>query len=235
MSILLLMWTAFWVNRKYNVDLLVFGIFPRTLHGLKGVLFSPFLHGSIDHLFNNSIPIAVLLAALRFFYRDVCYKIVLFGILSSGFVTWIIGREFYHIGASGLVYVLASFIFFKGLQTKYFRLIALSLAVIIVYGGLIWFIFPDIEEGISWEAHFSGFLVGIIFSIMFAVSDFRKESKYEWQQPDYDPNTDEFMKQFDANGNFKNKLKEEEMWQYFTSNLDVLYTINSTKSSNIDR
>ena len=223
MGMVLLMWLVFWVERKYNFDLLTYGIFPRTFDGIKGIVFSPFLHGSIEHLFNNSFPIAILLAALRFFYRNVCYRIVVFGILSSGFLTWNIGRESYHIGASGLVYVLASFVFFKGLQTKYYRLVALSFAVIMVYGGMIWFIFPDIEQGISWEAHLSGFIVGIVFSRIFAVPIFKQELKYDWQQPNYVSSDDKFMQRFDENGNFQNVPKVEETWEYFTSNLNVIY------------
>ena len=112
----------------------------------------------------------MLLAALRYFYREHALKVIVYGILLSGFFTWLIGRESYHIGASGLIYVLVSFIFFKGIQTGYYRLVALSLMVVVLYGSMIWYIFPDVEEGISWEGHLGGFIAGLLFSRIFTAS-----------------------------------------------------------------
>jgi membrane associated rhomboid family serine protease len=89
------------------------------------------------------------------------------GILLSGFITWIIGRESIHIGASSLIYVLASFIFFKGIITKYYRLVALSLLVVLVYGSMVWYIFPNIKEGISWEGHLAGLITGFLFALIY--------------------------------------------------------------------
>jgi len=91
-------------------------------------------------------------------------KVLLFGILFSGLITWVIGRPSYHIGASGIIYLLASFIFFKGIFTKHYRLVALSLVVVFIYGSLLWYIFP-MENGISWEGHLGGFLSGLDISI----------------------------------------------------------------------
>ncbi|PHK31372.1 membrane protein, partial [Nostoc linckia z16] len=64
----LLLWAVFWVEIKYT-DLTEWGILPRTLTGLRGIVFSPFLHGDINHIYNNSFPLAILIAALRYFYR----------------------------------------------------------------------------------------------------------------------------------------------------------------------
>ena len=132
-----LLWFVFWLEVRFDFDFIQNGIYPRTLSGLQGVIFSPFIHADVEHLYNNSLPLLVLLAALQFFYAKQAIQVILFGILLSGIITWSIGRENYHIGASGLIYVLFSFIFFKGIQTKHIRLIALSLAVIVVYGGLV--------------------------------------------------------------------------------------------------
>ncbi|MFD0777321.1 rhomboid family intramembrane serine protease [Flavobacterium myungsuense] len=112
----LLLWVVFWAGIKFNLDIEELGIYPRTFVGLLGVLFSPFIHGNIEHLYNNSIPLLILLVALRYFYREQSNRVLGYGILMSGFLTWIIGRESYHIGASGLVYVLVSFIFLKELE-----------------------------------------------------------------------------------------------------------------------
>ncbi len=108
----LFLWIVFWAGIKFNIDLEQFGIYPRTFLGLIGVVSSPFIHGNIEHLYNNSIPLLILLAALRYFYREQSIPILGYGILFSGILTWIIGRESYHIGASGLIYVLVSFLYF---------------------------------------------------------------------------------------------------------------------------
>jgi hypothetical protein len=112
MLAILLIWTVFWVEVRFQVNFNNYGIFPRTFSGLKGVLLSPFLHGSVDHLYNNTLPLARLTSALFYFYRGISIRVLLMGILFSGVLTWLIARPSYHIGASGLIYVLASFIFF---------------------------------------------------------------------------------------------------------------------------
>ena len=96
--------------------------------------------------------------------------VICYGILLSGFITWVVGRTNFHIGASGLIYVLVSFIFFKGIQTKYYRLIALSLSVILLYGGMIWYVFPDVDKTISWEGHLAGLITGFFFAAYYIIA-----------------------------------------------------------------
>lgn len=218
------MWLIFWVEVRFNIRLADFGIYPRTWWGLRGVIYNPFIHGDLEHLFNNSIPILILMAALRYFYREVFTKVFIIGFLATGLLTWLIGRESYHIGASGIVYFLASFIFFKGFQVRYYRLVALSLLVIILYGGLIWYIFPGVKENMSWEGHLSGFIIGLILSFLLAVHHPQTEPKYDWQKPDFIPEMDPFMRHFDENGQFVNTPKpEDEISKQFTSSIDVIY------------
>lgn len=200
----LLLWVIFWAGIKFNLDIEELGIYPRTFVGLRGILFSPFIHGNVEHLYNNSIPLLILLAALRYFYREQSLNVLIYGIIMSGFITWVIGRESYHIGASGLVYVLVSFIFFKGVRTKYYPLIALSLVVIMVYGSLVWYVFPNIEEGISWEGHLAGLITGFTFAITLKTNDYKKMIRYDWEAPNFNPEEDKFMQRFDENGNFVN-------------------------------
>ncbi|WP_347068205.1 rhomboid family intramembrane serine protease [Flavobacterium sp. WV_118_3] len=230
----LTLWLVFWVEVRFKISLSDYGIYPRTLSGLKGVLFSPFLHGDIKHLYNNSIPLLMLIAATRYFYRKQAPEVIVLGILLSGFGTWLIGRESYHIGASGLIYVLVSFIFFKGIQTRYYRLVALSLTIIVLYGGMIWYVFPNPEENISWEGHLSGFISGYLLSFFLKTPEYKKPIRYEWEHPDFDPSQDPFMKHFDENGNFVNLPKEEELEViepdmlsnvYFKSDMPVYYRI----------
>lgn len=222
------LWFIYWLQIKFDFDFDENGIFPRTFSGLQGIIFSPFIHADIQHLYNNSIPLLILLAALRFFYAKQSFAVIGYGILFSGLITWIIGRDNYHIGASGLIYVLVSFIFFKGIQTKYYRLVALSLTVIVVYGGLIWYVFPKVEDKISWEGHLAGFITGFALSLFYKTPEYKKIIKYDWEHPDYDPMQDKFMQRFDGNGNFVNLPviePDEEIQSYFSSSLPVNYEI----------
>ncbi|MFV8341166.1 rhomboid family intramembrane serine protease [Flavobacterium sp. XS2P39] len=222
------LWFVFWLEIRFDFDFVENGIFPRELWGLQGVLFSPFIHGDIEHLYNNSIPLVILLAALQFFYANQSVKVIGFGIVLSGIITWVIGRDNYHIGASGLVYVLVSFIFFKGIQTKYYRLVALSLAVIVIYGGLVWYAFPKVDEKISWEGHLAGLIAGFTLSLIYKTPEYKKLIKYDWEKPEYNPDEDPFMQRFDVNGNFVNlpppEITEEEA-SYYSSNYPVDYKI----------
>jgi len=222
------LWFVYWLQIKFDFDFYEHGILPRTVSGLQGVVFSPFIHSDLEHLYNNSIPLLILLAALRYFYSKQSIAVIGYGILFSGLLTWVIGRENYHIGASSLIYVLVSFIFFKGIQTKYYRLVALSLTVVVVYGGLVWYVFPKVEEKISWEGHLAGFITGFVLSLLFKTPEYKKIVKYDWEHPDFDSQNDKFMQRFDENGIFVNipeiEIKEE-VQSYYSSNTTVNYSI----------
>ena len=199
----ILIWLIFWVEFRFNVDLKSFGIQPRKLEGISGIIFSPFLHSSLEHLFNNSIPLFLLSSAIFFFYRTISWKIIFLGIFLSGLLTWIIGRDSTHIGASGLIYVLISFIFFKGIISKNFNLMALSLIVVFIYGGTIWYVFP-IKNNMSWEGHLSGFMIGVLLALLFKKNN-PVNKVYKWENEDYDNTNDPFLNQFDKDGNFIEK------------------------------
>ena len=192
------LWLVYWFEVKNGFNFNSFGIFPRTLKGLRGVLFSPFIHGDIKHLYHNSIPLFVLFFCLLYFYNNVALKVFLYGVLLTGLFTWIIARPSYHIGASGIVYLLFSFIFFSGIIRKNFRLVAVSLMVIFLYGGMVWYVLP-VKEGISWEGHLSGFLVGLVFAFVYRSSG-PQMHKYDWEKDNYQP--DAFDQRFDDAGNF---------------------------------
>lgn len=201
---LFIMWFVYWLEVRFDVNFNHYGIYPQNMKGLRGVLFSPFLHGDIKHLFNNSIPIFVLFASLLYFYEEVSLRVFVIGFFLTGILTWAIGRPSYHIGASGVVYFLFSFIFFSGVFRKYYRLMALSMGVIFLYGSLVWYVFP-IETKISWEGHLSGFIVGLILAYYY-----RKEGpqklEVEFQQTEFDT-------WFDEDGNFNPPQPEEEVDQ----------------------
>ena len=202
---ILLLWLIYWFEVNFGYNFTKYGVYPRTISGLKGILFSPFIHSGIKHLFNNSVPLFVLMMSLFYFYKQVAYKILIYGTILSGILTWIIARDAYHIGASGVVYLLFSFIFFSGVIRRYIRLIAVSLMVIFLYGSMIWFIFPFKEE-ISWEGHLSGFLVGFLFAIIYRKRG-PKKVQYNWESDDYIEEPDILL---DENGNFIDLRNDEE-------------------------
>ena len=100
LGFVMLIWLIFAIEIRFGFSLNKLGIYPQKLSGLKGIVFSPFIHGGISHLYHNSIPLFILSAALFYFYRPIAFKVLGYGILLSGFLTWCIGRPSYHIGAS---------------------------------------------------------------------------------------------------------------------------------------
>mgnify|MGYP002639351698 CR=1 FL=1 len=196
-------WFVYWIEIQFSLNFTKYGVFPRDLSGLRGVFLSPFIHGDTNHIFNNSIPLFVLLSALIYFYKDVYLKIVLIGGVLSGLLTWIIAREAYHIGASGMVYLLFSFVFFSGIIKKQYQLVAVSLIVIFLYGSMIWYVLP-IKDGVSWEGHLSGFIVGLLLAFVYRNRGIVKE-EYQFTETEFDL-------LFDEEGNFNppKEIEEEE-------------------------
>ena len=160
------------------------GAYPRKMEGLIGILTSPFIHSGLKHLFSNSVPLLVMGWCLFYFYRDLALKVFPLLWLSSGFFTWILGRDSWHIGASGLVYALAFFLFFSGIFRKYIPLMAVSLIIVFLYGSTVWNMFPIaelVDPNVSWEGHLAGAISGLCIAFIF-----RKEGP----QPENEENED---------------------------------------------
>ena len=198
---ILAIWLIYWIEIRFGYNFNKYGILPRDFKGLRGIFFSPFIHSNVSHLSNNSMPLFVLLASLFYFYRQIAHKVLIYGTLLSGLICWTIARDSHHIGASGTIYLLFSFIFFSGIIRKHYRLIAMSLIVIFLYGSMIWFILPT-EDRISWEGHLSGFVIGLLFSILYRKQGIIKE-QYQFSKSEFDL-------LFDENGNFSPPKIEEE-------------------------
>lgn len=160
------------------------GIYPREISGLKGLFFSPFIHGDFYHLINNSIPFLVLFSLIYYFYRNGSFRILLFTWLFSGLFVWIFGRTSYHIGLSGVIYGLFGFLLFTGFLKKQNQLLAISFMVIFVYGSMVWGIFPEKRE-ISWEGHMGGFITGVALAFIYRKKG-PKPKSFEWEEDEDD-------------------------------------------------
>jgi membrane associated rhomboid family serine protease len=146
-----------------ELDLARYGLYPRTAYGLWGILTAPWLHGDWEHLFNNVTAVFLLGWCLLYFYPRIAGRVVLLTWLLGGLGVWLTGRGSYHVGASGVIYGMAAFLFVSGLLRGQRTLMALSLLVVFFYGSLIWGIFP-IVHGMSWESHFWGAAVGVVLA-----------------------------------------------------------------------
>ncbi len=194
------MWLGFLLQTMGFFTNCTGAIIPLLPEGLVGIITSPLLHGNLDHIIGNSIPIAILMFLLYQFYPLVASKVFFLGWISTGLLLWILppidiltGDYMYTctIGASGIVYVLAFFLFFSGVFKWNMKLLTISLLVVLYYGSLIWGMVPEelfynLQEPskISWQAHLSGAVVGVILAYTFRqVGD--KKKKYIWEFPNY--------------------------------------------------
>lgn len=166
-----LMWGIYFFEVTFRIDLGVFGILPRQLTGLIGILTAPLLHGNIWHLTSNTMPMLVLGTILYLFYDRVANPVFLSCYFITNALVWLFARSSYHIGASGLIYGLASFMVFMGFFRQDIRSIVISIAVILFYGGLIYGILPT-GTRVSWESHLIGAVVGLVCAIF--ASRFRR-------------------------------------------------------------
>lgn len=160
---------VFWAVEAIQLlgfELYGFGILPRSTEGLMGIVTSPFVHAGPKHLLANTIPFLVLIFLLFLFYRKKAFFILLVIWLVTGILTWLIGRMAWHIGASGIIYGLASFLVFNGILSRNLKLFIPALIVTVFYSGLIFGIFPNNPQ-ISWEGHLSGAVSGLICTIIF--------------------------------------------------------------------
>lgn len=188
-GITLLLWVVFGWEQFTDHSFYTWGIYPRHWQGLRGVLFSIFIHGDINHLLSNTLPMAVLTFFTFYFYPRIGWRTFLFVWLVGGLWTWMLGRSSYHIGASGVIYGLAAFLIFSGWFSKNFRLMAISLLVVFLYGSLFWGLFP-LQEEISWEAHASGALAGVIVAVYYR-NELPSREKYDWELEEDDDDSDD--------------------------------------------
>lgn len=144
------------------------GVYPLEKKGVIGIFCHPLVHGSMGHLAANSLPFFLLSWCLYYFYKDIASLILFFIWTGCGALTFIIGTPGWHIGASGIIYGLAFFLFFSGIMKGTRALIAISLLITFLYGSIVWSMFPQFTKpGVSWEGHLSGAIAGMVAAILF--------------------------------------------------------------------
>ena len=180
-----LIWLIKVLEWGLDLDFYQLGIFPLQSKGLLGIITSPLIHSDFEHLIANTIPIFALSWGIFYFYRPLAFRIVLYCLFTTNILLWLGGREAWHIGASGLVYAFASFLFFSGLFRNYYKLIAISFVVAFLYGGLFWGIFPVLKD-VSWEGHLFGGCSGLIYALAFR-NEGPQKPKVVWEDDDEIP------------------------------------------------
>jgi len=161
------MWLIKGVEVLFETEFHFLGIYPRQLSAITGIVTSPFIHSDFRHLFNNSRPLFILGTALFYFYSEVSFRVLLWIMLLTGMAVWITGRPAWHIGASGIIYGLASFLFVSGIIRRFIPLMGLSLLVAFIYGEMVWGIFPGFRIDISWESHMLGAAAGLVLAVWY--------------------------------------------------------------------
>jgi len=206
-----LLWLILFLDAISEVSFVSYGLRPGSIEGLLGVFTAPLLHGGVEHLFNNSIPLFVGLTACLFLYPNSSVLVIPVIWIGSGLLGWFIGRPSLHFGASGLLYGLLAFVFLSGVLRQDMRSISVSLLVAFFYGTMIWGVFP-IRPNMSWELHLSGAVMGLLMAIVLRNWDQVPRKQYDWENddstPDWYPEGDH-SNSFDPGGDATDPEKPE--------------------------
>lgn len=204
LSFIALLWMVKLFETFTKTELSFLGVLPREAKGLIGIVTASLIHSDFSHLASNTFTLIVLMMFLFYAYTNSSFRVFFTVYIFSNVLVWIFGREAYHIGASGVVYGLVTFLFFVGLFRRDSKSIGLSLVVTFMYGGLVWGVLPT-DPKISFEAHLSGAVVGLLAALIFRNSDPLPE-KYKWE----DEETDEDDIDLEEYEKAEKKLKSEE-------------------------
>jgi len=185
LTFLALLWLIHLANWFSDYQLSGFGIHPRRINGLLGIIFAPLLHANWSHLISNSLPLFVLMSGMLFVYPNSSSKALPAIYFASGLLVWAFGRSFIHIGASSLVYGMLAYVFFAGIMKRDVRGISLSMLVYFLYSSLIYGIFPQ-AGSVSWESHFAAAAVGTVLAIWYRHWDIPPRQVYSWETEEED-------------------------------------------------
>ncbi len=202
----ILLWLIRIADALWDLGLNEYGLIPLKPIGLIGIITSPLLHAGFSHLFANTIPLLVLGSLLFYFYRPLAWKIFLLTWFMTGVWVWVFARgNAAHIGASGIIYGLASFLFLSGIIRREQKLMIITLLVTFLYGSLLWGLFPQFfpKEHISWESHLMGLLSGVLLAVYYRKSGPQKKI-YEWNDEEEEDGDDAYWKSTSTGENFEN-------------------------------
>ncbi len=188
------------------------GVLPRNFSYFHGIFTHVLVHADLSHLSNNVVSLFILSLSLFYFYGKIADKVLLFAWLLTGFMLWVIGRENIHIGASGLIYALAFFLFWSGLLRKYPPLVAIALIVGFLYGNMVWHVFPwQAFPNESWEGHLSGSLVGSVLAVVYRKQGPQRPIK-QWDdtpETEHEKALAAYAESFEIEGEVKNENSEQ--------------------------
>jgi len=186
LAVLTVLWLVFLLDAILGLRLARFGLRPGSAAGLWGIITAPLLHGSLKHIFSNSMPLFVSLTAILYLYPNSSARVIPLIWLGSGVLGWFIGRPSLHFGASGFIYGLLAYVFVSGILRRDMRSISVSMLVGFLYGSMIWGVLP-IRPNMSWELHLSGAVMGVALAFWYSKWDRIPVIRYEWEDDDSVP------------------------------------------------
>jgi membrane associated rhomboid family serine protease len=168
----------------FHLDLNGFGVLPLHWQGLLGIITAPLIHGSLEHLFNNTLPLLILGSVLLYGYPISRWRVIAFVWIVSGLGVWLFAREAPHIGASGLAHGIFFYLFTASIFRRDKMSVAIMMVAFLMYGGMTMSIFPT-QESISFEYHFFGALAGTVAAVFWHNKDPKPtEKRYFWEGQD---------------------------------------------------
>lgn len=182
---MVLCWMMFAAERLLDVSFSQYGLMPREISHWFGVFTMPFLHANLSHIFSNTVSFVVLGTMLFYFYPEKALCVFLISYIFTGILTWIIGIGGVHIGASGMIYAFAAYIFTVGARSGNIQNMALSLIVVFLYGSMVWGLYPQ-NTGISWEGHLAGAVTGLVCAFIYPIKKVVQDSLDDEDDDDYD-------------------------------------------------
>ncbi len=182
---LVAIWIVFLFDQLTGLDLARFGLRPRDGAGLLGLFTVPLLHGSLSHVASNSIPLFVGGVAMLFLYPNSSVRALPMIYIGSAALAWVFARPSLHIGASGLVYGILAFVFVSGILRRDIRSVGVSLMIWFFYGSMVWGVLP-VQQGVSWELHASGMVVGVLMAFVFRRWDLPPLKRYDWEDEEHE-------------------------------------------------
>jgi membrane associated rhomboid family serine protease len=181
-----ILWTILILDAVFGLRLGRFGLRPGSIPGLIGIVTAPLLHGSVQHLLSNTIPLLISMTATLYLYPNSSVRVIPMIWLGSGALAWFIGRPSLHLGVSGLIYGLLAYVFVGGLLRRDMRSVSVSLLVGFLYGSMVWGVLP-IRPHMSWEMHLAGAMIGFLLAILYRKWDRIPLVRYDWEDDESVP------------------------------------------------